>query len=261
MTTKSYEYLKENLIILIKTLSEYKANMYSSIFLGIFWFTTIFLALLPISSIAKDMISWNLEMFVAYFLLCDLIAVSARFFSIRYIFRMLIKGDFNFYLTKPINPIFSIFLSRFSPATFAGVIMSLILNIIFFTTIATNINFSLLFFALFFAIFIFENITNIFFESTNFLLRNNLFLMPYQIFKFSILLVIPYEFFKNFYLNWVFAIFSFTYISQLLIPNLYQNQITNISFHIYSFIITSILMLLFSFIFWKIGLKNYEGYN
>lgn len=241
--------LKENI--------EYKVNLYSVL---LFDFLTLFVYFIFFSIYSKlidDIILLSKFDFVLYYCLLLLGGKFVRFFFLRNFKYTLISGNLNIYLTKPVNSFFLSSIIRISGAnTFTAPILLGITIILILLADYTNyiISFVILFFG-----FIYYSVFFNFFQSFAFFLKDNdkLFFMIQEVNFFSEK-YLP-RMFENMRFGEIFYLFPSSIFGYFVLMALKGNLIF---FDFISIILITFLIFVFgTYLFWYFGLKKYEAFG
>lgn len=127
---RNINFLKESFIILFKTIFEYKSHVYAILLDGSVWFFSQFIVLYVIGTEFSDIVSWDIYDML---LLAGLINIAWGFMGIfewgTMLFKVLIKGDMNTILTKPISPSLKTYFSNLDESGFFFLLMAIIYTI------------------------------------------------------------------------------------------------------------------------------------
>lgn len=115
---KNIEFIKVNFYLLIKKLTEYKSNLYSSLIAESFYYTTMIFFFMILYNNFGNVISWSRLDFVLYFLINSFIfSINGIFLWKMELWYYIKEGILNNFLSRPINTfIFFTFYSMSVPA-------------------------------------------------------------------------------------------------------------------------------------------------
>jgi len=257
------EFVKECFVLLFKKLVEYKTNFLMVFFVQIIHMIVYWLMMIFLFDNFSDLGNWAFEEFVLFFILNDfLIVFSGIFIWKSWIANSIIKGDFNNYLNKPINPyLFFFFLNMNFDSIVYGIVASFLYFgvLVFYGVSLVNV---FLGSGLLFLVFIFFVVIYEFFYSLDWILLGltNKVWKPYSSFN-EIFRMYPGKFFENF----KFRIFLFMsplfFVATLVVP-IFRGIEVVYFFEQVCFLVTFSLFLVgLTFFVWKYGLKRYEAFG
>ncbi|NQZ84986.1 MAG: ABC-2 family transporter protein [Nanoarchaeales archaeon] len=261
---RNLNYLKENLIICFKSLSEYKLNLFNSIFEQlIFYFILIIFGKVLISNFG-DLIGWSFIDYLLFLIIVDLSTTFTGIFVWDASVQKAIKtGSLNNFLFRPINRIIGF---QFHHLNYSGLVDS-IMNFIFlfiivfyYGIVLSNILFGILIFIL----ICFHTIAiDFFIRSLSFIsfglaqtCLDLLLLGSYDISK-----KFPFGFFEKMKFRFIVFIFSQFFIGSLLIPILLNKEIWNFWLQIYLLVGMFVVFFVCGVLLWRYGLKNYQAFG
>lgn len=261
---RNLNYLKENLIICFKSLSEYKLNLFNSIFEQlIFYFILIIFGKVLISNFG-DLIGWSFIDYLLFLIIVDLSTTFTGIFVWDASVQKAIKtGSLNNFLFRPINRIIGF---QFHHLNYSGLVDS-IMNFIFlfiivfyYGIVLSNILFGILIFIL----ICFHTIAiDFFIRSLSFIsfglaqtCLDLLLLGSYDISK-----KFPFGFFEKMKFRFIVFIFSQFFIGSLLIPILLNKEIWNFWLQFYLLVGMFVVFFVCGVLLWRYGLKNYQAFG
>lgn len=261
---KNLDYIKENYLIQLKSLNEYKTNIYFSILISTIFSLVSYFALIVISKNFSDILPWgnNEILFFTFFGGFIALFFGAFWFSgnLRY---YILSGSLNAFLTKPVNVFIQYF---FTSSVFFVLLTSLIhlvflMYVIFFIFDIVYLDrlfycFILGFLSGIFAIFIYQ-----FFDSLAFFIKESNFLFHIYVQPQYVFDRFPAVMFKN----WI-KILSFFYAGAYIqsystayyFGYISFSEVLNMYFYL---IVLIIVFLILVYLVWKIGLKRYEAFG
>ena len=261
---RNLDYFRENFIIMWKSMIEYKANFYNSLFIQLIFALIYFIYFSIISNEFGYLISWKFQDFLLFFLIYDTIFVLYGTFSWKWedFKYTLTSGRLNNYIFRPFNPFFAYSFSKLSGAGFLMIIINLFIFPIlfyFFEYEFSNIFFSFVVFCLIcYGFFMLSS----FFKSISFFsfgLSDSLQRLFYE-FNEGVR-TYPYSFFQNYSYSFLLFLFPMFFISSLLIPLLLGYEIWDINFQLLFLVLFNIVFTLLNLIMWHYGLKKYEAFG
>jgi len=259
---RNIDYIKTSFFIMWRRLIEYKINFYFGILEQLSYFVFQYVFFFVVFSSFGDIIGWEFIDYILFFLLIDLIRVTAGLFIWkRGVGDLIIDGGLNVYLARPISVFIKHYFSEIEPAAIFYVITDIIAIglILFFIKVEY---FSLFIFLLLLLIYL-TFISYAFLDSFSFFKKKLGSVFVYTFYN-PIMMVMddyPAQFFKKLKYKQVLNIFPVFYVGLLLIPLLRGYEIDNLLFYINLIISLSSLFTLLTLIIWHKGLKKYEAYG
>jgi ABC-type uncharacterized transport system permease subunit len=258
------DFFKKNFEIMWKLTVEYKTNFYMNLFEVFILSSIAFFSYFLIGGVFENFISWTLGDYVFFSFLIYICFIFGGFFSWgKRLDWQLLKGDFNIFLTKPLNPfIFYIFLnlSGWALISFFGRIFFIFLTIYLFDIKLYNLGLAFLVFMLisinFLLVFQFLEALSFFGKKLS-----EIFGGMFYWDIFNINMNYPEIFFRESKLKYVLIFFSSFFVGSLLLPILRNYEIWNFWFQIYFLVIFNLILIILLFIMWKFGLKRYEAFG
>lgn len=260
---KNFNFIKEISIIKLKSINEYRSNLYLNLLANLGYTITLFATYFILQSNFENIFYWNIYEFVFFFLFLEIfLFIFVPWF--RYLYKYLLSGDFNQFLIKPINP----FLNYAFTANKFFDMLAAILYV--FYIIIFMIFFIPEFYPLKFIIVVLFGIIggsmyasiNCLFDSLGFFMKNNRQLKSTYFSSTNFFSSYPSSFFKNSNLYYIIIFMANTYYASWT-TDYYFNYISLSEFLILfipCFLIITICIIS-SYFLWKFGLKKYEGYN
>jgi ABC-type uncharacterized transport system permease subunit len=251
-------YIKENLRIMFIHLKEYKANLYSAIFLQIIFIASQILFFYVFATNFGDTIGWNFEHFLIFMFIFDMVWCIAGIVVWKYeISQFLLNGEMNSLLVKPVPVALQYYFSKMnsSAITFAFSNLILITIAMIYYGIPFSINYILISLLMVFALFMVAKIVDgaglIKPKAENFFGE----ILTYRNWDLQ---QNPAPLFKNFKYKNILLIYP-AYTFGLLFLSLVEGKdITNYILYLIAFILVTYFV---GKTLWKIGLKKYEAYG
>jgi ABC-type uncharacterized transport system permease subunit len=257
------KYFWVNLIIGIKTMTEFKANFYSSIFKNsIMFFSSIFF-LKILANKFGEIIGWSFMDFIIFFYFVILIQGLSEIIGDCKFEKDLKNGKLNIFLQKPGNLFFNyIFYSRGSSIMFLSIHSTYFLCFIFYNLDINFIRFIIsilisLILAITFFLFrsFLDSFSFLFFELGQ-ILRNNIYEELYFISRGY-----PLNFFEKSAFKLFIMFFPLYYVSTLIVPIFQNKQVPDLLFQISIILFLITIFSIGIWINWNYGLKKYEAYG
>ena len=259
---RNLEYFKENFIIHMKELFEFKANIYSSLLIQVSFYILMFLFYFVIYSNFQSQINWKLSDFILFIAVSNLIHI---FIGVVYwkwnLFQQISQGLLNRYLHIPLNPFFVFYIHSQSVMIYLFFVSNFLVFLI--SVIYFKINIFNLFFLLLLFLLVIETLVVAFFiDSLNFIkLGSSRIFQPLHENFMSITRNYPSPFFGSFQFNFLLFLFQGYYVGMVLIPILNGMSIFNFLFELTLLISIIIIFSLGTWLNWHYGLKKYEAFG
>lgn len=253
------DFIVEKIKLAIKENKEYKANLYSVLFLDVIITIVYFFFYKILGDLIFGIVNWEFKDYMMFWLAIMIPSKSRFIFSLLRFKESILTGKLNTYLTKPIK---SFIFSTFEIASGASVISTSLMVIVYAIVVylfnyeyilygtlvlilgtisyLTMINFFLSF--LFFA-----KGADIFF---NIFHREIIFLNE----KFT-----PKMFEQSFFANFFYLLPSALY--GYFVIEVLKGNFNLFLFYLPYFILTIVVMLISTYFMWKSGLKKYEAFG
>jgi len=260
---RHFNFLKENIVIMFKYLSEYKASFYS-VLLEQFVFLGVNLLMFSVMvENFSDVVGWKFSEFVLFLALVDYMMVLTGIFAWRnWLKSEIISGDFNLKVLRPLNVFWFNYFYKLAHHAFLYSMLNLFVYgflLFYFKINLVNVWLGV---GLFFLIALFWLCFVEFYRSLDWigLGLSEIFGRPFFNFNWNFK-SFPAPFFKKFNLRFVLLIFPSYFLGALVLPVLRGFEVLNFWFYIW-FLICGILILcgLISII-WRYGLKNYGAFG
>ena len=264
LINKNYGILKESIMILFKKLVEYKGNLYAVLFEQMIYLLVYCITMYILFENFSDLILWSFNEFILFFIICDFLMVSTGVFLWRetWLSSNITQGNFNSYLTKPVNTYFLYFLTHlnFSGILFMFFSPPLYFLILFYFGI-TFLNYVLGLFVLF-LLFIFMILVTEFVFSMDWLLLglSDGVWKPFDSIN-DALRIYPGVFFDKFKFKFILFMCPFYFVATLLVPIFFNKEVLDLWFQIYSLIGINIVLFILTCLIWSYGLRHYEAYG
>lgn len=168
------------------------------------------------------------------------------------------KGDFDKYLTRPINPLFHVMAEKFQVDAFGELIVGIALIITALPNIAVEWSFIKVFLtlvAIFFASFIYTGI-KIGTAAISFWTKRS-GNITYMFYMMNDFVKYPVDIYNSFIRNLITYIIPFAFTSYF--PAMYFMRGENPLINIGLTVVVSIIVMTISIVIWNIGIKNYES--
>lgn len=259
---KNINFIKEILSIKFKALNEYKINFHSANIVTFFYYGFFIISFLVLKKNFSEIFYWDLSEFVFF------ITFSQMFYLLHIGFfrklpRILINGDFNEYLIRPINPVINYSFSTASVDPIMTFFLYIIIFIIgFIWLIPFYFNKFIISLIFGFLIGFLTSSCYFFIDSIAFYLKEIRYIKYVYDRTNNYFNSNPIIFFQN---NKIFPIFIFLGNSfyGCFTTLYYFNDISFIDYFLLIF--CGFILTLFFFYLgnlnWKYGIKKYEGYN
>lgn len=242
--------------IALKENTEYKINLWSAIITNIIYFSVIMIFYTAISPLLEEILGWTIIDFSLYLSMGLLLGKFQGIFTLKFLQRVLLKGDFNSILCKPVNSFFY-FSTQFRGMILVTLSIFIMINFILIL-LYYNLSFLFLFYFLFSIVY-----TSLFFSlfmSTAFFMKeNSLFLnIPRQL-NNRIKEFTPKAFENYSFANLIYILPTAS-TSFILVEFLRENlEYLDI---ILKIVFPSFIVIVFgTYIMWHFGLKKYEAYG
>ena len=251
------DFLKENILIMFKLVTEFKTNFYSIVLeRTVYLFVNILLFSILFNNFGS-VIGWEFSDFILFLLLVDFFAVLLGIVTwkswIRYEITL---GGFNSSITKPINIFWFNYIHTLSYYGLLYTILTFFISIVFilyFNIVFMNIFLGI---SLFLLIGFFWLSISEFFRSLDWIMigLSGISWTPFrnlnQGFK-----NFPSPFFKNFEFKFLFFLFPNFLIAYLLLPILKGDTVINLMNYVWFLVIGSIVLITCTSIVWRYGLS------
>ena len=254
---KSLNYLREAFIISMKISKEYKLNTYFMITFDIVLVLAKLLSFYIILSIVGDVIQWTI---LDYFIWYVLILIYWKFLwmhNLRGFSNVLLKGDMNQYLMRPISPYLQITSNKMNfPNFVSGFILLISIYLVALYQGYTNFLFGTLILIIGqISFIIFRNL----FEAFSFIGKNlNFISNMYDQFDSMILRFTPKLFSETIFRG---TAFLFTAVYGYFFVEILKNNFTEFFIYFkYLLLLTFVALFILMFI-WKKGLEKYEAFG
>lgn len=255
-----FNYLKERIIISLKSFVEYKGNFYSILISDLFtYIITLIFYFVYINLSGNSFLDWNLVNFLTFLLL---VKFSLRFNNLFYFTgfsKRLLNGDLNSKLIRPIPTYFSMILNLSSGKVIMTLISFVLLLIIL---LYSNLENYFLAFLVWSIGFIGSTFLVNTFEISSFFLKGNIGL-PFMKNEIEIIsknfTYAPFE--NQFLISKVLFLFLPQSLIAYLTLNILLGEISYFSIYFMPLLFYSTIIILFHFIIWKYGLKKYEAFG
>lgn len=238
--------------------SEYKINLWSAIGINIVTLIIGFIFFDVYSNVlGNDILDWNIKDFFIYMLITLAGSKSFHIFSLKRFNISLVTGKLNVALIRPINPFIYMSVSELRGPVlivFPMLLLSIFLALFFYDY--ANVFFFFLFFV--FGFFYFSMYNNIF-QLLAFFMMNNIYYIDLASQTNGISRQYIPKTFDGFSFNFFYFLPSsiFGYFNILILKDNILDVLVFIPYLIGSFV----LMLLISFLLWKIGMSKYEAFG
>ena len=261
---REFDYIKSFLMIYLKSVLEYKNNLiffYLANFAFIFTITTFILGL---TTIFEGLFYWSFKEFFFYIVFMEIIVFMFHPLADEYLKDMLIKGELNTYLCRPVSTFLQYMMHSSNFSAFCVLIFYVPLLVFFLIFIHTDFEIFNLFLVVIFGItgglfylciIIFLNIFSFFIKEIRLLVRpfrraEQIFYMyPATFFQdrfiSKFVLFLPVAYFGAFSTE-----FFFGYITLERLIELFCYQL-----------ILILILIILSSINWHYGLKRYEAFG
>lgn len=172
--------------------------------------------------------------------------------------RVIIRGEFDRYLLRPLNPLFQVIAERFQPDAFGEIIVGIVVTAFATTKLGIDITFLkvLLFIILIIAGAVIYTSIKLFFASLAFWIKNSLPLMnlTYMTSDFS---KYPIKIYSKFVRVIITIIIPFAFTA--FIPASYFTGKTSLTLALFGTLATAIISFTVAYSVWLLGIKNYES--
>jgi ABC-type uncharacterized transport system permease subunit len=253
---KYFEIFFTKVIIALKENKEYKANLWNALITNVVSFLVILLFFSALSPLLGEILGWTFRDYILYISMLLLLGKVHMVFTLKFLQRVLLNGDFNTILLKPVNSFFY-FSTQFKGVVLVTFSIFLLINL-FLIFLYYNFSFIFLFYFLFSIIYV--PLFFSFFISTAFFMKeNSMFVnIPRQL-NNRIKEFTPRSF-ENYSFGFLLYILpsgasAFILIEILRGNFIYSNIILKIIFPSFLLIVLGI------YVMWKIGLKKYEAFG
>ncbi|MFW5704406.1 MAG: ABC-2 family transporter protein [Nanoarchaeota archaeon] len=261
---RNLSYFWEWFIIGLKSMNEYKINIYFGIFVNIVFSILLFVFYSLLKNILPVTFGWGTPEFLFNIFWGSFFAIlGGTFWFGGRLSRFLLQGDMNPILTKPLNSFLQYVLSTSEVFIFISSSHNIFFIIVIFFIYAKEIFFERLFFAILFAFFgsLFFFLANRFFDSIGFYFKDARNIHKAYHTANDTFVRFPVIIFKN----WIYIIgflAGTTYFSALPTHYLFGHMPTIDFVNIFFILIAIEIVLCFLiYLLWKIGIKKYEAYN
>ena len=250
---KNLEVVKEKFNQALKENKEYKINLWNIILIDLFLTLTYFLFYKIYGNLILEILDWEFYDFMILFFLTLTLSKIKHFFSLKFLLIDLLTGNFNSYLTKPVNTFIFQNLKSLKGAGIVAFVFGIFISFYFLL----NMENLLLVFSLFLFAFLFEWVLNNFLWSFSFFMKNS-FLWELFFFTQNEAERMTPKVFDKFYFNF-FMIFP-TIVGSFWIIEISKGRFYPLDYLHYVFIL--FLIFIVGTIFnWKYGLKRYEAFG
>lgn len=256
-------YFRANFKISLIDRFEYKINLYSALFMAIFYY----IAILTFGSIIINIIGNEINWTYIDFLLLTCISTIIHFTSGMFLYgkelkKKILCGYFNKLLCKPGNPFLNHILD-FSPNYIILIPLLLIIFVPFFYTYSSITLYSLVISLPIFLILILlaVSIHQLIISISFYFLNLGDDLANFYDANFSVAYQYPGQIFENSNIKLVLVLFYGYFISIILVPLIQNKVVRNLWINIGTILFITILCISLTLLNWHFGLKRYEGYN
>jgi len=256
-------FFKENVVIMFKFLSEYKASFYSVLGEQIVFISVNLLLFSVMVENFADVIGWNFKDFVLFLCLIDFLNVFMGIFTWKnWLKKDIVSGSFNLMLLRPLK----VFWFNYFYALSHYALLYTILNFFIFSFFIFYFGIELV--NIFLAVGLFGLICFFwlclveFFKSLDwvFLGLSEVLWKPLSDVNWSFK-SFPAPLFKKFGWKYLLLVFPYYVLAILVLPVLRGYEVVDFWFYVYFLSFGSVVLCLFIFGFWKYGLKNYEAFG
>lgn len=260
---KNLDFIKEISIIQIKSIKEYKTNLYLGLIANITFSTLIFITFSILKNNFGAIFYWSYKEFILFFLFLEIfLFIFAIWFN--QLPKVLLRGEFNNYLLRPINPFINYAFSNVRYFNLLIAILYIILLMLYLIFIIPKFYFLKFLITFLFAIFggIFYSSIHCFIDSMSFYLKKTDNIKSNYHVLNEFYSRYPISFFKQSKLNYLGLIAAGSYYASFT-TDFYFGYI-NITQLFYYFLILILLIItlsISSYFLWKNGIKNYEAYG
>lgn len=264
---RNLDYIRVNFFIVFKKMLEYKSNFFFFAIEHIIYIASLSISFNIFFSQFFEIISWQLEDYILFFVLMDWISAIGGIFFWRWPFlnQLITKGDFNIFLVRPINVFWGYFFSNLNSGllvyTIINPIIHLFILIYFFDIQIYNIFLGILIWV---AVFVCQVLVSECVHSFEFLKKGSS-ISIYRLtdtINYGYANQYPFQLFNGVKYKGFFLIFTpMFFIGSLLIPILRGYPIWNIELQLtilFALFVICLGVLVFN---WKYGLKRYEAFG
>ncbi|MCA9459380.1 MAG: ABC-2 family transporter protein [Nanoarchaeota archaeon] len=261
---RNFNYIKTSFYILWKRTTEYKLNTYVALFDQFWYYLTQVLFFYVLFSNFSSIINWKLDDYILFGLIVDLIYVFTGLFIWNGIFQnILVRGDLNNHLIRPINPVISYHFSSLSVGALVFIITNILIFpfLLFFFKIKLY-NLFLAFLILILLLLVFT-LSYFFVRSINFFSfgLSSVFTLIFESGNYNIAKKYPFGFFEKLDYNFFLLALPLFFTSSLLIPILKSYEIIHFELQIIFLFSLIFFFGIGGYLMWYYGLKNYEAFG
>lgn len=262
---RNWDYVKEALKIKVKSLIEYKVNVFSGFLMSIIYSLLFVLFFVVIGTKFNDLLGWT---FNEYFFYIIIIGFNATFFgtfwfsqNLRYV---LLTGHINLFLTKPINYFLQHFLDSSTLIFGSSSLIYLCALVYYILTVGIQITLYefLCVFILMFLTGIFFVLVHRFFDALRFFYKaeDNVFMTTYRMFyaNFDRFPATIFEGKIGFLTYFCANAYYGAYLTEFVFGQIGYSEVYTMFIYLIGLIF---VFGTFIYLLWHFGLKNYEGYD
>jgi ABC-type uncharacterized transport system permease subunit len=258
---KYLSYIKERIIISLKSFVEYKSNFYATFIVDIFNFTIVLtFYFVYIGVIESSILNWTLVNFFLFFLFTNLTTKANNLFYFWEFREVLLRGDLNLHITKPISPYIAIMLNGLKSGRFVTTMIVLLITLFTISLTPTQNHFEavILYIIGFIGTIYLANLFQIF----GFFMKGK---SQIQKIRGNSKIITKNFTFAPFENNFTISSILFLLLPQSLIAYLVTNiLIGNIKYFTNYFLaltIYTIIIVIVNLTLWHYGLKKYEAFG
>lgn len=242
--------------IALKENTEYKINLWSAIITNIVFFCVVMIFYSAISPLLEEILGWTIIDFSLYLSMSLLLGKFQGIFTLKFLQRVLLKGDFNSILCKPVNSFFY-FSTQFRGMILVTLSIFIIIN---FTLILLYYNLSFLFLFYFLFSIVYTSLFFSLFMSTAFFMKENSFFLNIPRKLNNRIKEFTPKAFENYSFANLIYILPTASTSFILVEFLRGNlEYFDI---ILKIVFPSFIVIVFgTYIMWYYGLKKYEAFG
>jgi ABC-type uncharacterized transport system permease subunit len=124
---RSVDFVYESVWVLVKRLGEYKINLYLGLMTSFSYIFGQIIFLISLELFAGDLIGWEFEEYVFYLIVANMMgAFAGMFYYARILHDMLLAGQVNVLLTRPLN----VFLQQFMYTVLVEVGLEVLIHLV-----------------------------------------------------------------------------------------------------------------------------------
>ena len=257
------DFLKENIIIMVKLLTEFKASFYSVIFeqffftiINVFMFSVLFTNF-------GEVIGWSFTDFILFLILFDFFEVFIGiFFWNDWLKIEIINGSFNLRNTKPMNVYWNTYFSKLSHYALLYTVLTFFIYSFFILYFSIELFNIFLGIGVFLLIGIFWISFSEFIRSLDwfFLGLSQIVWQPLNRLNYGFR-TFPSPFFKSFNFKFLFFFFPVYLLGDVLLPILKGEEVLNLMSYIWFLVIGIVVLITCTSVAWRYGLSKYEAYG